>query len=132
LNRAREDDGISIQEQYEPYGREAHGREAQSKEPAERSNRSQAPNSNARPEMKGPSDIGDLLSGLKTKTINVPPQQQSQPQKQQVNSMKQNINSVNSNTNLNQATNNIAKFSDLSKSKPRKQKSDRNTMSLDI
>lgn len=132
LNRAREDDGISIQEQYEPYGRESHGRESQSKEPAERSNRSQAPNSNARPEMKGPSDIGDLLSGLKTKTINVPPQQQSQPQKQQVNSMKQNINSVNSNTNVNQATNNIAKFSDLSKSKPRKQKSDKNTLSLDI
>ena len=25
----------------------------------------------ARPEMKGPSDIGDILSGLKTKTVNV-------------------------------------------------------------
>jgi hypothetical protein len=35
-----------------------------------------------RPEMKGPSDITDILSGLKTKTINIQetqPQQQSQP-----------------------------------------------------
>lgn len=29
----------------------------------------------SRPEMKGPSDISDILSGIKTKTINVPQQQ---------------------------------------------------------
>jgi len=46
--------------------------------------------SSRRPEMKGPSDLGDILSGLKTKTINVNvndsknrTQQRSQPQQTQ-------------------------------------------------
>ncbi len=145
INRAREDDGISIQEQYEPYGRE----------PAERSNRSQAPNSSSRPEMKGPSDIGDLLSGLKTKTINVQQQGQGQGQQgqgqqgqgqqgqqgqgQRVNSLKQNVNSANTmpqntiiqNNNMSKISE-MSKLSDMSKPRQRKQKSDKNTMSLDI
>ena len=130
LNRARgEDDGINIQEQFEPVG----------KQPAERSSR--------RPEMKGPSDIGDLLAGLKTKTINVqgPPQQQrqqtqqrqtqpAQPTQQQVNSLRQNISTANNN-NINLTTVNkvdsVGKFTELPKPK-RKQKSDKNTVSLDI
>ena len=140
LNRAREeDDGINIQEQFEPVG----------KQPAERSSR--------RPEMKGPSDIGDLLAGLKTKTINVqgqappvqqqrqappvqqqrqaPAQKQASPiQQQQVNSLRQNISTANNN-NINLTTVNkidsIGKFTELSKPK-RKQKSDKNTVSLDI
>ena len=29
------------------------------------------PQKSSRPEMKGPSDISDILSGLKTKTINI-------------------------------------------------------------
>ena len=36
-------------------------------QPPKRSSRGSAP----RPEMKGPSDIGDILSGLKTKTVSV-------------------------------------------------------------
>jgi hypothetical protein len=66
MSRARGNDGISIEEQF-------------GTEPAEKSSARQ------RPEMKGPSDIGDLLSGLKTKTINIPsqPPSQSQPQQQQ-------------------------------------------------
>jgi hypothetical protein len=128
LNRARGmDDGINIQEQFEPVGRQ----------PAERSSK--------RPEMKGPSDIGDLLAGLKTKTINVQPppmpaqrvqqqQQQQQPQQQQVNSLRQNINKVNNNAPSSipvNKTDSISKFTELPKPK-RKQKSDKNTVSLDI
>uniref|UniRef100_A0A6C0CRG6 Uncharacterized protein n=1 Tax=viral metagenome TaxID=1070528 RepID=A0A6C0CRG6_9ZZZZ len=37
-------------------------------QPPSRSSKNDAPR---RPEMKGPSDIGDILSGLKTKTVNV-------------------------------------------------------------
>jgi hypothetical protein len=142
LNRARGmEDGINIQEQFEPVGRQ----------PAERSNK--------RPEMKGPSDIGDLLAGLKTKTINVQPPpmpsqrvqqpqqqpqqqqaQQQQPQKQaqqqqpQVNSLRQNINTANNNNNASLSVNkvdSVSKFTELPKPK-RKQKSDKNTVSLDI
>lgn len=32
-----------------------------------------APSQSSRPEMKGPSDISNILSGLKTKTVNIPP-----------------------------------------------------------
>ena len=105
LNRARNNDGINIQEKFETVGRE----------PAERSNRSQAP---ARAEMKGPSDIDDLLAGLKTKTVNVQSQQQStnQPRAQTQ------INNIMSNRNT-----------PIEIPKPkRKQKSDKNTVSLDI
>jgi hypothetical protein len=38
---------------------------------AERSSRRPPPQQQQRPEMKGPSDISDILSGLKTKTINI-------------------------------------------------------------
>uniref|UniRef100_A0A6C0IGI2 Uncharacterized protein n=1 Tax=viral metagenome TaxID=1070528 RepID=A0A6C0IGI2_9ZZZZ len=77
-----------------------------------------------RPEMKGPSDITDILSGLKTKTINIqepPPQQQSQ------------------NQNLNDSsTISITDLKDLQgdgsmpKKSKRRQKSASNTVSLDI
>ena len=80
---------------------------------------------NPRPEMRGPSDIGNILSGLKTKSVNIG-----------------NSNS-NANANANQAsedkgsTISISDLKDLqnenmpSKSK-RKPKSERNTISLDI
>jgi hypothetical protein len=76
---------------------------------------------NPRPEMRGPSDIGNILSGLKTKSVNI----------------------GNSNSNANQAsedkgsTISISELKDLqnenmpSKTK-RKPKSERNTISLDI
>jgi hypothetical protein len=90
-------DGINISQQYG---------NASGYEPAEKSTRQQ------RPEMKGPSDISDLLSGLKTKTINIPqqqpPQQMQQQQQQQ-------------------------SFQSAPQVKPkRKQKSDKSTLSLDI
>jgi len=90
LMRARNNDGINIQEQF--------GRVDQ-KEPAPRS---------TRPEMKGPTDINDLLSGLKTMTVSLPadaPAKKPEPTK---------------------------KSTTPSAKTPRKQKSDRNTVSLDI
>jgi hypothetical protein len=81
-----------------------------------------------RPEMKGPSDITDILSGLKTKTINIqepPPQQQSQSHSQM-----QNLNDS--------STISITDLKDLQgdgnmpKKSKRRQKSASNTVSLDI
>jgi len=64
LNRARAD-GINIEERFAPFG---------ANEAPERSARrppGAAEQSAQRPEMKGPSDISDLLAGLKTKAVNV-------------------------------------------------------------
>ena len=60
------DDGISLRENFERPDLQ------------ERSSKRQVP----RQEMKGPSDISDILSGLKTKTINI---QESNQQSQSVN-----------------------------------------------
>ena len=71
----------------------------------------------SRPEMKGPSDISDILSGLKTKTINI----------QEASSENNNSTiSISDLKELQSETINIPK-----KSK-RRQKSDKNTVSLDI
>jgi hypothetical protein len=62
------DDGISLRENFE--------------RPDVQDRTTRRPGGPPRPEMKGPSDISDILSGLKTKTINIQetqPQQQSQP-----------------------------------------------------
>ena len=68
----------------------------------------------SRPEMKGPSDISEILSGLKTKTINIPEQE--------------NNNSTISISDLKdlQGDGNVPKRS------KRRPKSDKNTVSLDI
>jgi hypothetical protein len=82
-----------------------------------------------RPEMKGPSDISDILSGLKTKNINIqaPPQQE--------------FNNNNNNSNMNMNDNSTISISDLKslqgdgnmpKKSRRRQKSASNTVSLDI
>ena len=63
LNMSRSnfvDDGISLRENFErPDIQDRTSR------------RQQPPQQARRPEMKGPSDISDILSGLKTKTINI-------------------------------------------------------------
>ena len=83
----------------------------------------------SRPEMKGPSDISDILSGLKTKSINI----QAPPQ--------QDLNNNNSNMNMNMNDNSTISISDLKslqgdgnmpKKSRRRQKSASNTVSLDI
>jgi hypothetical protein len=94
------DDGISLSENYGNTNE-------QSRRPS-------------RPEMKGPSDITDILSGLKTKTINI---QEARPQ---------------TSNNNDSSTISISDLKDLQsggnlpKKSRRKQKSDSNTVSLDI
>jgi len=100
------DDGISLSENYGNTNDQ------------ERSNRR-----TSRPEMKGPSDISDILSGLKTKTINI---QEARPQ------------TSNNNNNNDSSTISISDLKDLQsdgnlpKKSRRKQKSASNTISLDI
>jgi len=99
------EDGISLSENYG------------STNDQDRSNR----RTSSRPEMKGPSDISDILSGLKTKTINI---QEARPQT--------------SNNNNDSSTISISDLKDLQsdgnlpKKSRRKQKSASNTISLDI
>jgi len=114
LNMSRSnfvDDGISLRENFErPDVQDRTSRRQQS----------------SRPEMKGPSDISDILSGLKTKTINIqePPQQSSQ----------------NINMNMNDSsTISISDLKDLQsegnmpkRSRRKKNGSNSNTISLDI
>jgi hypothetical protein len=83
-----------------------------------------------RPEMKGPSDLTDILSGLKTKTINVqeqrtqPPPPSSQQQQQQ----QQNESSTISISDLKD----LQGSGNLPKRSGRRKKSESNTVSLDI
>ena len=69
----------------------------------------------SRPEMKGPSDLGDILSGLKTKKINI--------------SQSKDNSSVVSVSELNEMKNSVLEKPKKSK---RKQKSERNTISLNF
>jgi hypothetical protein len=84
--------------------------------------------SEKRAEMKGPSDISDILSGLKTKTINI-----------QEASSSVSRNNQSGNINLNESsTISISDLRDLQengsfpKKSKRRPKSDKNTISLDI
>jgi len=94
----RMDDGINIQENFSRP------------DEAERSSR-------RRPEMKGPSDISEILSGLKTKTINI---QESAEQN--------NDSSTISISDLKE----LQGDGNMPKKSRRRQKSDKNTVSLDI
>ena len=97
------DDGISLSENYGSTNDQDRSRRGAS-----------------RPEMKGPSDISDILSGLKTKTINI---QEARPQ---------------TSNNNDSSTISISDLKDLQsdgnlpKKSRRKQKSSSNTVSLDI
>ena len=92
--------GINIQEQYGSVG-------------AQRSGKANVPK---RPEMKGPSDISDLLGGLKTKTINI---------------QKDNNKADNSSTISIQDLKDISNAKEPARSKKRP-KSEKNTISLDM
>lgn len=114
LMRARNNDGINIQEQFARVDeKEATG-----------------PMRSTRPEMKGPTDINDLLSGLKTMSINIPNENgkvQERPQTQE----KQQTQEKSQPQERPQMS--VKKSSTPSSGKtPRKQKSERNTVSLDI
>jgi hypothetical protein len=135
-NRAFNNDGINISENY-----------------GSTSNVERSERSSRRPEMKGPSDISDILSGLKTKTIQIQDnsqqqQQQQQQQRQTVDASLYNLNSSNNNQSssnfapdLEMNENSTISISDLKelqslgnmpKKSKRRGKSDKNTLSLDI
>ena len=97
LNTARNmNDGIDIRENF-----------SRNNEPARTS----------RPEMKGPSDISDILSGLKTKTINI--QEASNDNN-------------NSTISISDLKDMQSESINIPKKSKRRQKSDKNTVSLDI
>ena len=71
LNAAR---GVDVHNNFENVG----------PQPRQQSTASQKPRSSSppkRPEMKGPSDISDLISGLKTKTVTIPKNTPVAPEK---------------------------------------------------
>jgi len=109
------DDGISVRENnlgvpgFEPP------------QPSQRSAR--------RPDMKGPSDISDILSGLKTKTINVA--ESSFTRQQQDSPIEVNLDNNNSTISI-EDLKNIQTDANIPKRTRRRQKSDKNTVSLDI
>jgi hypothetical protein len=112
LNMSRSafvDDGISLRENYERADAVRQ----------DRSNKRQTTTS--RPEMKGPSDITDILSGLKTKTINIQEPVHSQPQST-------NDNSTISISDLKE----LQSEGNMPKRSGRRKKSASNTVSLDI
>jgi hypothetical protein len=98
-------DGINIQEQFANYN------EKEQSQPG------------MRPDMKGPADISDLLSGLKTMSVNIPQQQDNMNTKTV--STTQNDDVVLPKPKKSQGHASSGKT-------PRKQKSDKNTVSLDI
>lgn len=104
------EDGISIKENFGIKGFEP-------PQPSQKSQR--------RPEMKGPSDITDILSGLKTKTINIsekPLDMSSADPFPDNNSSTISINDLKD----------LQNDSNVPKRTRRKPKSDKNTVSLDI
>ena len=80
-----------------------------------------------RPDMRGPTDISNILSGLKTKTIQVQQQQQSQqqqPQPQQQTQVEDKTSTI-SISDLKELQND-----NLPHRSKRRQRSDKNTVSL--
>jgi len=114
------DDGINIRESQQRGGGQSVPPDFQ-----EKSRRQ------SRPEMKGPSDISDILSGLKTKTINI----QEPPQQSQVSQSMNSNNNTNGNSTISiEDLKELQGQSDINmpKRSRRRQKSASNTVSLDI
>jgi len=108
-------DGINIRENYT--------------NPNEVEKSSRRPQPSSRPEMKGPSDISDILSGLKTKTINI--QEKSSFPDISSSSIDMNAMSNSSTISINDMKE-LQNDGAMPKKSRRKQKSDKNTLSLDI
>jgi hypothetical protein len=106
------DDGISIQEKSNQLNLNGF-------EPPQQSQKSFR-----RPDMKGPSDISNILSGLKTKTIDIAP-------KQNVNLTVEELNN-NSTISLDDLKSIQSDANVPKRTTRRRPKSDKNTVSLDI
>jgi hypothetical protein len=109
LSKSNFEDGINLRENFERPDLQ------------DRTSRRQPPSS-SRPEMKGPSDISDILSGLKTKTINI--QQPSTP----ISEGRMNDSSTISINDLKE----LQQEGNMPKRSGRRKKSASNTVSLDI
>lgn len=111
LRMGRQDDGINLREN---FASSDPGPEKSSRRPPPPSEQARPP---IRQEMKGPSDISDILSGLKTKTINIqePPQTNNDSSTISISDLKE-----------------LQNGGSMPKRSKRKQKSDKNTVSLDI
>jgi hypothetical protein len=107
------DDGISIKEKNNQWN--LNGFEPP--QPSQKSSR--------RPDMKGPSDISDILSGLKTKTIEIAP-----PIQHKSDTVIEDLN--NSSTISIDDLKSIQAEGNVPKRSRRRPKSDKNTVSLDI
>lgn len=111
-----QNDGINIRENYEV-------------------DKEQSRRQSTRAEMKGPSDISEILSGLKTKTINIQEQHTARTQSQSQSQSQ--LQEIDEDTN-NNSTISISDLKELQgnlnipKKSKRRQKSDKNTVSLDI
>jgi hypothetical protein len=110
MGRSAFEDGISIKENFGISGLEP-------PQPTQRSQR--------RPDMKGPSDISDILSGLKTKTINIAEAPQLSPRQPSLPDNNSSTISIND-------LKDIQNDGNIPKRSRRKPKSDKNTISLDI
>ena len=106
------DDGISIKEKNNQWNLNG----LETSQPAQKSFR--------RPDMRGPSDISDILSGLKTKTIEIAPPMQRN------NIVIEDLN--NSSTISIDDLKSIQSEGNVPKRSRRRPKSDKNTVSLDI
>ena len=106
------DDGISIQEKGNNNQWNLNGFEPPQ----------QAQKSSRRPDMKGPSDISDILSGLKTKTIEITPTKKDVIVEDVNNSSTISVDDLKS----------IQGEGNVPKRTRRRQKSDKNTVSLDL
>jgi hypothetical protein len=113
-NTSLTDDGISIQEKTNNQWN------LNGLEPPQ-----QPQKSSRRPDMKGPSDISDILSGLKTKTIEITP---SQHKNKDI--VLEDVN--NSSTISLDDLKSIQGDGNVPKRTRRRQKSDKNTVSLDF
>ncbi len=107
------DDGISIKEKNNQWN--LNGFEPP--QPSQKSSR--------RPDMKGPSDISDILSGLKTKTIEI-----TQPTQHKSDTVIEDLNN-NSTISIDDLKS-IQNEGNIPKRTRRRPKSDKNTVSLDI
>ena len=106
-------DGISIKEKNNQWNLN---------EPIPMSSSSASQKSSRRPDMKGPTDISDILSGLKTKTIEITPQKKDIVIEDLNNSSTISLDDLKS----------IQGEGNVPKRSRRKTKSDKNTISLDI
>jgi len=110
----RENDGINIRENY-----------------AGASYSSGSGEKSMRQEMRGPSDINDILSGLKTKTININKEPTIQPSDNVIDFDIQDSSTI-SISDLKELQSSGGAGGNLPKRSKRRQKSDKNTVSLDI